>query len=358
MELLWSRGQKPPSFTRPTTHFAMGVRGSGKSSLLEYLGMKYLENGCTVLDLHGSADGENLAWLRSPYTEDRRILLLKGENVDVDSEYDVKLYSGMTLSDLESYDIIISARPLYLNRDQYFYAIGELTELLYQRLSWNKLVYLLSREASSLWYSRVRVSEQQTDTKAEAIYLLREARHMGLALGLDSLRFKAIDVDIRSMVDNLWIKSQGVDGLSNDLRWLYSFYRPLWIRKMKPEEFALVCKTGEVGIGTFPFHEWHKREREDILRSVGIDVEKGEMPDLGIDRGGYRTVSSKEHADIIRLYRERGLGMNKISKRIGRSTKTVSDHIHQHNDALKRSGFCPSCKKVGSDFEQKEAVRV
>lgn len=64
--------------------------GSGKSTLLEHLAIEYINKGCGLLDLYGSADGEALAWLRSDAIEDRRVLLLKGDNVDIASSFDAK----------------------------------------------------------------------------------------------------------------------------------------------------------------------------------------------------------------------------------------------------------------------------
>lgn len=47
--------------------------------------------------------------------------------------------------------------------------------------------------------------------------LIREARHVGIALGLDSSQYYAIDIDIRNLSDYLVLKSQGVQGLAHDL---------------------------------------------------------------------------------------------------------------------------------------------
>jgi len=74
MKIYWIRGNENLSFNKPQTFFILGIRGSGKSSLLEHIGTKYLEKGCCILDLFGSRDGEGLAWLRSPYAQDKRIL--------------------------------------------------------------------------------------------------------------------------------------------------------------------------------------------------------------------------------------------------------------------------------------------
>ena len=120
---------------------------------------------------------------------------------------------------------------------------------------------------------------------------------------------------------------------------------------MKPWEFALVCRKGPLGIGLFPYHEWHKREKENILKAVGIKVEYGEELNEGEYRGTFRTVSDKEHAEMIRLYIEEGLSYEKIAEHFNRSSRTPLLHIQKHNKAIMKSGFCPSCKKLESKLE-------
>ena len=352
MEIIWRRGKEEPSFTKPKTFFSLGQIDSGKSCLLEHIGMKHHEKGATILDLFGSVDGENLAWLRSDLTKNKEICLLKGENIDVESKeisLDVKLAENLSLKDLERYDFIISSRPLFLNRDYEYYGIGKIMSLLYKRLHWNKLVCLIAREASSLWYSRVKVSDSQTDMKAEALYMFKEMRHVGVSLALDSLRLQSIDIDLRTHTDYLFIKGQGINGLDDNLKFLYSFFDPKWIRSMKPWEFALVCRKGPLAVGLFPYHSWHKVEKEDIVSKVGLKIEYGVELEQPKDMGSFKSVGDKEHLEIVSLYAE-GLGYNKLSEKLGRSTKTVHSHVHKHNDAVNRSGFCATCRRAGGEY--------
>lgn len=180
---------------------------------------------------------------------------------------------------------------------------------------------------------------------------------MGCALGLDSVRFYAIDIDIRNLSDYIILKSQGIQGLASDMSWLYSFFNPHKIRDMKPEHFVILTRKGSLGLGEFPFPPWHKREKEDMLKAVGIRVEYGEEVELGESRGTYKTVGDQEHAEIIRLYVEEGLGMKAIAEKLGRSSRTPHEHIGSHNRAVERSGFCAACKRVGSQYCNRIAIR-
>jgi hypothetical protein len=260
------------------------------------------------------------------------------------------------LNDVENNDIIISSSPLYLNVDQEFYNAARLTDLLYKRLHYKRLVYLIVREAANFYYSRLKVSDNQVAAKANMIYMIREARHVGIALGLDSIRYYAIDIDIRNLSDYLILKSQGVQGLASDLSWLYSYFDPAVIRNMPAQNFIIISKTGALGLGQFPYHAWHKEEKEDIMASVGVKVEYGEMLEQGQNKGLWNTVGDKEHSEIVLAYCE-GSGMQNIAKQKDRSTRTIQVHITRHNESIRGSGFCPACKRTESKHFNQEAIR-
>lgn len=359
MKIRWVRGNDKIVFTKPDIWFSLGLRGSGKSSMLEHIGLQYFREGATILDLFGSRDGEGLAWLRSDIVQQgkARPLILTDENVDVKSNFDVKKAVNLSLSDLEKYDIIISTSPFYHNIDREFTCAAKITDLLYSRMHWKRIVYIICREASNFYYSRLKVSENQTFAKAQMIYLLRESRHMGLALGLDSLRFYSLDIDIRNLTDYLLLKAQGAQGLTKDLKWMYSFVEAATLRSLKPHQFVILTRNGSIGYGVFPEVPWHKKEREDILKVLDIKVEYGEMLLEGVQKGTFKTVGDKEHAEIIRLYCEESLSHSKIAEKLKRSARTVWLHIGKHNRNIKQLGYCPSCKRANSPFYNKAAVR-
>lgn len=91
------------------------------------------------------------------------------------------------------------------------------------------------------------------------------------------------------------------------------------------------------------------------MRSVGVQVEYGEELKQSEYRGSFKTLSDREHTEIIRLYVEENLGMTKIAEKLGRSGKTTMDHVHKHNSSVERSGFCPACKRVDSPFQKRIA---
>lgn len=210
---------------------------------------------------------------------------------------------------------------------------------------------MVVRESGNLYYSRLRVSPNQLAAKAESTYLIREGRHCGIALGLDTLKFTSIDADIRAVVDYFLFKSQGVQGFPDDKQWLYGFFNPAAVRNMPPQYYFVVTANGNLGIGKFPCPPWHKQERENILRSVGVRVEYGDRVEYGESRGVYKTVGDQEHTDIVSEYMDAHLSMGKIAKKLDRSGATVHAQIHAHNESIDKLGYCGECRRLKGTHE-------
>jgi len=350
LKVAWVRGSKHIGFNKPSTFFTLGVRGSGKSSFIEHVGELYHAEGHTILDLFGSRDGEGLAWLRHPLIDPNTVLLVHGDNVDVSAPADTRPVSRLTLEDFEKYDVVISSSPLYSSPDDEFRQVNRITSLLYRRQHWSHLVYMIVREAANLYYSRIKITQNQTQAKADMTYLIREARHMGVALGLDTLKFTSIDSDIRAVTDFMIFKAQGVAGLPRDLYWVYRYFDPQVMQRLKPHEFIIMHRGGALGLGVFEELPWHKREREHILTELGIVCEYGEEIDYGRDLGKFKQLGDPDHAAVIAEYMEGEGGMAAVAERLGISSGTVHRHIKIHNKAVRRFGVCEKCGRVAGPY--------
>jgi hypothetical protein len=321
---------------------AFGIRGSGKSTLLEHIGQGFMERGSPIIDLFGSRDGEALAWLRSPDIEGKKVLLLHGDNSDVASSFDSKPVSRYTVKDLDHYDLIISSSPLYSSIDEEFRQVNKITDQIYARMVWKRPAYIIVREAANLLYSRLKVSPDQTIAKGEMTYLIREARHCGFSMALDSQKLSSIDIDVRITIDYLFFKSLGIQGLPDDYRWLYKIYMPLKLQKMDEKYFLILTKTGSHGIGSFPFHPWHKRPGEDILKAVGVEVHHGEEM---IQSKPDSRVGDLQHSEIIKM-RNAGLSYRIIAINHNISSATPYAHTAAHNREVEKLGECSKCRRA------------
>lgn len=363
MKVAWLQGYHNISLDKPYTWLVLGVRGAGKSAFLEHLAELHLAEGNCVLDLFAARSGENLGWLRSRWAKEKRILLLAAENAIVQlppglGNVSVKTPSKISLSDFEEHDIIINSSPLYPSLDAEFEAVNIIIDRLWRRLKWRRLVFVVCREAANLLYARLKIAENQTLAKTFLTYWLRESRHVGCSLALDSQRFVAVDIDVRSLCDFLVFKAQGAGGLPGDLHYVYRWINPPWLQYCKPHQFAILSRRGDIGVGVFPLPEWHVKEGEGITDKLGLKIEFEEAPLKGEDRGRFQTVGDREHAQMIRLYVEEGLGMKAVATRLGRSSGTVKWQIDRHNEAVAKIGYCPACRRAKSSLEAAAATRI
>lgn len=216
---------------------------------------------------------------------------------------------------------------------------------------------MIVREAANLYYSRIKITQNQTAAKAEMVYLIREARHMGVAMGLDTLKYTSIDSDIRAVTDYLIFKAQGIQGLPRDLFWIYKYIDPGVLRVLKPDQFVCLHRGGALGLGVFGELGWHKQEKEHILNTLGITCEYSEEINYGENKGTFYTLGDHEHAEIIQDYLERCLSMNKIADLRGYSSGTIYNHINRHNNEVKKNGECPNCRRVSNQYAEILATR-
>ena len=349
----WLRFQDHFAFTRPHTYLALGGRGAGKSNLLEVLGIRYPK----IVDLFGASDNEGLCWCKPEfeqlfqtlYARPPRILLVTGKSRDVASKHDTIKIQDLQLADFETHDVITTVHAFYENETEYFEALHMITVLLWEkRTYWNEPWYVLIREAANWIYARMKITKDDKMAKADFIKSLREARHHGLAIGVDTIRWTAIDKEVRDISDYIFIKRAGAIGLPDDLRWVYRYIRPYSMMQAKSSVFMLITSKGAVGYGKSDYAPWHKEEKENILKSAQIEVKHSDQQQPDDRRYG---VGDFEHSDIITKYMELK-SMNKVANALSRSPRTVNVHINQHNLAVEKKGECKKCHHADCPFSK------
>lgn len=259
-------------YSTPMRVLVNGGIGAGKSAFLESLGEQFLSRGNNVADLYGSSAGEGLAWARSPWVEQLHfsVLLIHGD-VEISCRWPTKHWKDARLQDFEDNRIVISTTPLYNSRTEEYNADTQLMKLFDRRIGFSKFIYCLVREAKYLVYARIKFDEKSKGTKSTGIDLITQSRHHGLCLGLDSQRSNSIDVEIRDLLNYRVFKSMGNMTTTID-DYYFAFWRGEWLARMHPGQFAIISSTGNVGRGYNEYVTWHKRERENILRALQIQV--------------------------------------------------------------------------------------
>jgi len=354
--------EKIPFVRREISHEApciviVGTKGEGKSSLNENTATHYVDNEKTpdktgkILDFFGSRDCEGLGWCRSPFHDS--ILLVCGDSVDVSSSWNVKHVKDVTLSAFRKYKVILTVSSFFSTKTEEHYFMKTVMDKLWRRMHWENPWYLAIREAANLIYSRITIGEDQARAKAYFIYVLREARHVGLAVGADAIRLKAVDIDLRSVADYTILKGVGVYGLPREIGFLYGMFEEFSVMRMPVQRFVMLTKRGSVGRGWFEYPPWHKTEKEDLLKEFDIQVDYGDVLDYG--EKGYKRVSDFEHEEIIMLRatgdKGNSMAFDRLAKLKARSSRTIFTQVDKHNKDIARHGFCQRCKRLKSKWQ-------
>lgn len=310
------------------------MRGTGKSSLLETLAVRFPK----IIDLFGSKDNESLGWCKpeSPY---QSILFIIGDNITINSIYPTVNFKKLTLKDIEKYQVITTCHAFYNTQNEYFTAIQEITTMLCDKRNyWTEPWAMVIRESANYIYSRLQVVKDSNMAKADFIALLREARHSGIAVLVDTIRWTSIDKEVRDVSDFMFFKRVGAIGLPKDLNFLYRYINPRALMKLNKNVFAVLSGTGAIGIGKFEKPLWHKEEDENILYKLGVDI-------LYLDKDRAtkgQNITPAEHVLIIRAYNETK-SMGKVAIRLSRSKSTIHDAIKRHNATIDEIGHCLEC---------------
>jgi hypothetical protein len=96
-----------------------------------------------------------------------------------------------------------------------------------------------------------------------------------------------------------------------------------------------------------------ERERENILRCVGLKVEYGDQIEYGESRGMYKTVSDQEHLDMVNAYFE-GVSIGKIAEKLNRSAATVHAQVNTHDKSIEKVGYCVECRRMKGKYEMEK----
>lgn len=366
----WKRFPQKLDFTRPNKYVIQGMPEGGKSALVETVASKYDDYSkrgvAKIIDLFASRDNEGLSWLRHQQHQ-KNALLIHGDSVKLSCEWKTKKISELKLYDIMKYDTVISSPAFYSDLREEWQSLDKVNKMLWRRTHWDEVWFLCIREGTSLLYSRLGLGENQSQAKASFVYALKEFRHCGMALGIDIIRYYGLDTEVRALADYLFVKAQGIEGLANDLSWMYGYY-DLFVdfMQMPPWCFVVATKKGGLGNGRYQYPYWHKEERESMLDIFNIQIEYSDGVNYG-DKG-YAPVSDFEHGSIVRIRvycrtKSGMMGMGKIAKggtfKIGteklemkkRSPKTIQEEIHQHNADIEAKGQCRICSRIHLEEE-------
>jgi len=278
-------------------YFIIGLRGSGKSALVEKYAEKFYCDGRIVVDLWGASGRENLFWGVKGKTQ-YPCLIVHSPFVDVEiPKGQGKWYAAV--SGDESVESIIKRavlekRVVCFDQNSYqgfeeecYKKVAEfLSEL--PRVNMDVVdgrMVVLVREASNLLFAHLKVNDYCKFTRAPFLSLIRESRHNRISFIIDSQRYKDVYSGVRENTDVLLIKRTPVTTLPDDMSWLpkkikylrrkapfrfrYSLFPKLG--ELKPEEYYAVFPSTNIVKLNFDLPGfYHKREEDNFSRKTGI----------------------------------------------------------------------------------------
>ena len=302
-----------------------------------------------------SRDNEGLAWLRSPMYDKRHTLFLKDEAVKIDCNCaDVIDAKDFKVSMFDNYKLIISAAWFYPTHNNELRAIAAFTDKLWWKVAWETPICIAVREAASLLSSRHIIGEDQTQAIDSTIRLLREIRHCGFAIALDTLRWFGVDRDVRAVTDYTFIKATGTEGLPQEIHFLYRYWNPFKVQQMNVRDFLVISREGALGTGSFDCPYWHKEERENLLTLFDIKLDyDNEKIAQQQQRNPNAKVVDLEHTRIISL-RLDGKSFEAIGKIVERSPHTTHEQVRHHNNLVAMKGTCDKCYRA--QYEKADKV--
>ncbi len=337
----WKRGWEKIDWNKAKHHLCVGQRDSGKSALGETIAMHYPQ----IIDIYGSSDQEGLAWCRSPIEE---ILLVVGDNCDLNASWNVTKIGDLTFTEMNSYECVLTVPGFYSTDHELWNALETFTGLFKKRIRFNNPSFLLIREASNFLYSRIGTKgDTGKDAKREFIRFQREMRHFGYSLFVDSIRWTSIDREMRDLADYTYLKDLSYVGVSKDISFIYKYVHPRSFAGLGPQYFAILTSKANIGLGDFDYPQFHKIPGEDLMQQFDIRPEFGDV----IELSDSQTVGDAEHAEMMKLYIEDELSMQRVAAIVNRSSGTVMGHINRHNMGIARKKVCMKCKRVNSGFE-------
>lgn len=322
----------------PLRYIANGISGAGKSELIRNISAHFPK----MIGLYGSGDDETLADLRAYDYRGKvgsrfiaknlenweRGLIIGPRTTSVTSSWDYTTYDKLTLKDIETHGVVVCPRRIYPSVRSFFMGTERVVDVLQRREDERPVWFLKILEAANVLYARTTISHvRAADAKAYLIFLQRELRHSGLALGVDSQYSVSMDKEIRTNAEYTFWKNLGSDRLPKDINWMQGWVTPDGFAGQYPNEFVCKDKWGGIYLGTFKMAPWYRRHREKLYETLGIRRDVGE-PDL-VDELPDDGRDLELHQEIVKAYlKERTV--KGAARESGHDRDTVKAHIKDH----------------------------
>ena len=344
MGIQWLRGREPFDWKGGFTAWWIGKKKSGKSNGAEVVAVKCKNAGAnTIFDTCASGDGENFAWLRSPYKDN--VLIVHGSGMKVTAPCQTMHIAEFKLKECEKYWVVITNPALYRGRRDYYTAIAYMCdEHFMKRTVFTQSIVHLIREARKILMSRFIAGKATNIALAQEqfIEMHNESEHLAIANVIDALRPNSIVPDVRELANYTFIKTFGAMKIPRDMYNILKKVNPTWMRRMPKNRFVLYTDSDNVGVGRLDLAPWHHKRGEPILNELGIMIEPMEDRPLGEDAKELKQTmlnqpqakseaeivedNAKQHMEMQALH-DQGQTYIQIAQRLGMKWGKVKYHL-------------------------------
>ena len=327
-------------WSSPDAYWCFGKRKSGKSNVLEAIATNCMAKGAVILDLYSARDNEALAWCRSPYS----VKLWTGNSIDLKfegKEYPWGHMKDFNLKEAEKYSVNITVPGFYSSRGEMYRSLSRILDMLKDRSEWNTNIILLVRESTRLIQSRLfaKAVKGQLEAQYDFIEVMQESYHNGVGVAVDSLRPLSIDINVREVANHVIVKRAGRLTLPRDMKLLWHYIRPQYIRRMPLEDFVVYSDSDDLMVGDLDLVPWHIIRGENIMKQLGItpvasvdsplDSEDEPERDKPEGQSGRPSKETPEMKQKILALLEEGKTREDIAGEVKLSLRTVSGWIRK-----------------------------
>ena len=188
MGIKWLRGREEMKWTGGFTAWLIGKKKSGKSNGGELISVKCKNAGAsTIFDTCASGDGENFAWLRSPYKDN--ILIVHGSGMKVTAPCQTMHVAEFNLKKCEKYWVVITNPALYRERRDYYTALAYIMDNHFmKRVVFSNSIVHLIREARKILAESEPTEFTPVYSPAYSSPVYFERVSLGQVAPLDSMR--------------------------------------------------------------------------------------------------------------------------------------------------------------------------
>jgi len=305
-----------------------GIRGGGKTGLL----MNLAAHWGKIIGLYGSLDDEILALLRASKWAKHleKGLILGPSTTSVTSSWSYKNYEDLTFADIESHDVIVLPQKIHSNPNSFSLACEHVSSFLLRRPYVSDYWFMMIPEAANIMWARQSLKRAKLDqAKAYLVWLLRQLRHVGVSIGMDSQYLLALDKEVRNISDYTFLKNLGAFSLPNEIDWIYGYAHPPGLRALYPNEFVALDKFGGVYTGWFRLPPWHKTPNENIYESLGIKYDFGDPEMRQFEMPKTQEEDIALHTEIIKAYME-VKNIKGTARKTSHDRDTVRTHVEKH----------------------------